>query len=85
MIPVRVLITRYHGPTNTRGPRVSARVPSGRRVTLGWDYASSIEENHDRVATKLAAILGWDPPTMAGNLPGDESDRVYVVAPKVQQ
>ncbi len=82
MIPVRVLITRYHGPTNTRGSRVSARVPSGRRVTLGWDYSLGEAENHDRAACALASELGWNPPTMAGNLPGP--DRVYVVAPKVQ-
>lgn len=81
MTPVRVLITRYHGPTNTRGSRVSARVPSGRRVTLGWDYSLSTEENHDRAACELADSLGWNPPTMVGNLPGP--DRVYVV--KVRQ
>lgn len=82
MIPVRILVTRYHGPTNTRGSRVSARVPSGRRLTLSWDYSMGTEANHERVACELAEIMGWDPPTMAGNLPGP--DRVYVVAPKVQ-
>ena len=56
-----------------------SRVPSGRRVVLSWDYSLNTDANHDRAACALASALGWEDPTMAGNLPGP--DRVYVVAP----
>lgn len=49
--------TRYVGPTNTRGSRVSAQCESG-RLTLPWDCALSSEENHAAAAKALAEKLG---------------------------
>lgn len=46
--------TRFYGPTNHRGARVSARLPSGAKVTIAWDYAIGVTENHDRAAIALA-------------------------------
>lgn len=46
--------TRFHGPTNHRGARVSARLPSGAKITLEWAYELGIVENHDRAAIAIA-------------------------------
>ena len=45
--------TRYHGPTNARGSRISATTISGQRVYVPYDHALSTEENHDTAAREL--------------------------------
>ena len=54
--------TRYHGPTNTRGARVSARfIDSSSMPTyltfLPWDDALDTVENHDAAAR--ACLAKW--------------------------
>ena len=45
-------ITKFHGPTDHRGSRVSAKhLCTGRQVTLAWDDASC--SNHEDAARKL--------------------------------
>lgn len=53
------IVTRYHGPTNSRGSRVSAVSASGHRVTLHWDSALNTDENHTAAALQMAQKLGW--------------------------
>jgi hypothetical protein len=55
---MQAIQTTYHGPTNTRGARIVARCDAG-RLTVAWDYALSIERNHDAAAIALARKLGW--------------------------
>lgn len=55
----RCIITRYAGPTNTRGSRIIANV-YGKRVTFPWDHAESIEDNHAMAAVYAARKTGWD-------------------------
>lgn len=63
---VRVVMTRYHGPTNTRGSRISARTAGGdSRVSIPWDYAVGVVENHVTAARRLADQLGWARPGTA--------------------
>lgn len=50
------ITTRYHGPTDTRGSRITATAHDGaatRRVTVAWDYALSAAANHH------AAAVAW--------------------------
>lgn len=56
--PRQAILTRYHGPTNCRGPRVIARCDAG-SITLEWNDALNIDENHSRAAAKLADKFGW--------------------------
>lgn len=44
--PCPTLRTRYAGPTNTRSGRVIVTAPGGRRMTVPWDHALGIAENH---------------------------------------
>jgi hypothetical protein len=44
------IVTKFLGPTNTRGSRVKAFLPSGLSVTLSWDHALNSQENHHKAA-----------------------------------
>lgn len=44
------ITTKFIGPTNTRGSRVKAFLPSGLSVTLSWDHALEVDENHHKAA-----------------------------------
>ena len=75
---MQAIITKYHGPTNTKGSRVSARCDAG-RVTIPWDDALSSDENHAAAARDLMRHLRWGrydrvgfvpDPTVSGSLPG---------------
>ncbi len=54
----QAITTKYIGPTNTRGSRVKAQADAG-SLTLSWDDALSIEENHSRAAHALANKYKW--------------------------
>ena len=44
---------KYHGPTNHRGSRFTATIgwePNNCRVTVPYDYASSVDFNEERAA-----------------------------------
>lgn len=69
--------TRYIGPTNYRGSRVKARSSSGLSLTLEWDDALGIDENHTAAARALASKLGWAGRWVAGGA-GDGRGNVYV-------
>jgi hypothetical protein len=69
--------TRYMGPTNTRGSRVKAKSSSGLSLTLGWNDALDINENHTGAARALAVKLGWAGRWVAGG-GSDGCGNVYV-------
>ena len=51
--------TKYLGPTNYRGSRITAKAPAG-KVTLEWNYELSTEENHVEAAKALANKFEWN-------------------------
>jgi hypothetical protein len=55
------VVTRFLGPTNHRGARVVATLPSGKRVTVAWDHALGERENHARAAALAIAHTGYNP------------------------
>lgn len=54
----QAIVTRYHGPTNTRGSRISATAEAG-RIYVAYDYALDATENHAAAARAFAAKWGW--------------------------
>jgi len=57
------ILTKYHGPTNTRGSRISATVPYGnkrRTYFYPYQYGLNSTENHAHAARLTAERLGWD-------------------------
>jgi hypothetical protein len=53
---MQAILTKYLGPTNTKGGRVTARwAETGRKVTEPWDYELDVRENHEAAARALVA------------------------------
>jgi hypothetical protein len=49
---MQAIETKYHGPGNVRGSRVTAKCERG-RLTVSWDYSLNIDGNHQRAAKAL--------------------------------
>jgi hypothetical protein len=57
---MQTIETKYHGPTNVRGSRISATASGCRkRVTVSYDHALNAENNHKAAAQTLMEALGW--------------------------
>ncbi len=67
----QAIVTRYHGPTNTRGSRISATACGG-RVVVPYDYAGEVFDNHAAAAMALAAKLNWGGEWAGGVLPSGD-------------
>lgn len=82
---MQALVTKYLGPTNYRDARVKATAEAG-SVTLSWDHALDVTDNHDAAAMALVRKMGWDKDCYPnrfyrGGLPQNNSHAyVYVFA-----
>jgi hypothetical protein len=54
----QAITTKYHGPTDARGSRVSAKAEPGQRF-YSWDYALDAAGNHAVAAQQYAQEFGW--------------------------
>jgi hypothetical protein len=81
---MQAIQTKYHGPTNTRDSRITAKCAS-KRITVSYDHALDIEGNHVTAARKLAEVMdwltGWHGSLLAGSLPDGSYVHVFVRAP----
>jgi hypothetical protein len=62
------ITTRFHGPTNSRGSRITATSQAG-RLTLPYDHRYNADENHTLAARALAKKLEWRGHWYGGGLP----------------
>jgi hypothetical protein len=73
--------TKYIGPSNVRGARVKAWAEAG-SLTLSWDHALNVEENHAKAAQALADKFGWTGPRygqlIGGALPNPSRGYAFV-------
>ncbi len=57
------IVTKYHGPTDRRGARISARrgdhQPGDTVVWLPFNYAANSEERHRAAAVVFCDRHGW--------------------------
>lgn len=53
------IVTKYHGPSNTRGSQVSATAANGARVIISYDDSKRSEEAHAMAARELCNRLKW--------------------------
>lgn len=72
----QAIITKFLGPTNSRGSRVKAKCYAG-SITISWDDAKDVDDNHLAAAEALCKKFGWEWKLVAGGLP-DNSGNVYV-------
>lgn len=75
----QAIVTKFFGPTNTRGSRIKATAQAG-SVTVSYDYALNSDENHAAAAQALAEKFGWFGAWHEGGAP-DGRGNVYVWAP----
>lgn len=76
---MQAIVTKYHGPGNVRGSRVSATAQAG-RVVIEWDDRLHFEPNHELAAKKLCAKFNWPNEIIGGQLP--DGRFVWVMIPK---
>lgn len=74
---MQAIITKYHGPTNTKGSRITAKCDAG-SVTISYPHELSGDAVYRAAADALVKKLGWDHGELAcGGLP-DNGGYVFV-------
>ena len=76
---MKAIETKYHGPTNSRGSRFSAKDSDGNRVTLPHDYALNSYANHEAAAVALVQKMGWGPARIIGGATREGYAFVFVI------
>jgi len=79
---LQAIVTKYHGPTNYRAARMSAKADAG-KVSICYDHGKTLEENHKSAAQALAHRCGWTAekgraPLVGGALP-ENAGYVFVM------
>jgi hypothetical protein len=70
---MKAIETKYHGPTNTRGARITASDLDGNRITVPYPHELSGEDVHRVAAEALRDKMGW-----SGRLIGGSTKAGYV-------
>ena len=73
----QAILTRYHGPTNSRGSRITATAWGG-SVTVPYSHECNSETNHARAAQALCEKLGWHRTGWVGGGTPDERGWCFV-------
>jgi hypothetical protein len=70
---MQAIVTKYIGPTNTRGGRIKASCQA-RSIIAPWNHALNPYANHLAAAKALATKLAWPyGEWIAGELPSGQS------------
>ena len=66
---MQTIETKYHGPGNVRGSRISATASGGGgRVMLSYDDELNDTDNHKAAALALMAKMDWEGTMQGGDL-----------------
>lgn len=77
---MQAITTKFHGPGNVRGARISATTESGIRVTVPYDYAGTTDDRHANAARALCEKMGWSGALVSGGLA--HGGQVFVFLPE---
>lgn len=55
---MKTITTKYHGPTNTRGSRISAS-DGDNRLSISYPYELNHDQAHMKAARQLCEKLNW--------------------------
>lgn len=80
---MQAIRTKYHGPTNTKGSRITATSASGLKVTIPMPYDLDEPDAHRKAAQALCAKLHW-PGELIGGALSDGYAFVFAPSPKLQ-
>ena len=75
---MKAITTKYHGPTNTRGSRISAKAEGGNRISISYPHELSGEDVYRAAAEALCKKMNW-PGSLIGG--GTEDGYVFVFGP----
>lgn len=56
---MKAIVTKYHGPTDFRGSRISVDDGDGNKVFYAHQSALSSEANHRKAAIALCTKMNW--------------------------
>jgi len=73
---MKAIITKYHGPTNSRGSRISATAEGVGRIYIGYPHELSGEDCHKAAAIALCNKYQWSTDLAGGGLP-DQSGYAF--------
>jgi hypothetical protein len=80
----QAIVTKYLGPTNTRGARIKVTADAG-SITLDWDHALNSRQNYVKAAKQFMKQFKWDEhyTLESGYLPkSNDGYMVHVMVPK---
>ncbi len=72
----QAIVTKFLGPTNTRGSRIKAIASAGSK-TIEYDHALNTDGNHAAAAKALAEQFKWNGWWFGGGMP-EGNGNVYV-------
>jgi hypothetical protein len=72
---MKAITTKYHGPTDTRGSRITATDSDGNRVTVPFDHSLPHDGVHRKAADALCLKMGWKGSLIQG---GTKDGEVFV-------
>jgi hypothetical protein len=72
---MKAITTRYIGPSNTRGSRITATAEGGNRVVISYDPALNSDGAHMKAAITLCEKMGWGTDIIGG---GTDNGYVFV-------
>lgn len=78
---MQTIITKYHGPTNTKGARLKAAATGGIKRFYPYKHELSAMENHARAARALMDQLGWPNRLATGAL--KDGSHVWVLLERI--
>jgi len=67
----QAIVTKWHGPTNYSGSRIKAKAAAG-SITVPWDYALNVADNHTAAARALVEKLEWAGVWSGGGMPSGD-------------
>lgn len=65
---MKAIITKYKGPTNTKGSRIYASDGDNNRISIPYPYELSGEAVHKEAAIALCKKMGWPTDLLGGGL-----------------
>lgn len=75
-MPMQAIVTKYYGPTNTRGSYIMAKAWAG-KIKVSYDSEKSVYENHAEAAEAFATRYEWSGEWAGGAMP-DGQGYVFV-------
>ncbi len=67
---MKAIITKYHGPGNIMGARITAKDEDGNKVSISYPYELSGEAVHRLAAETLRSKMNWTGELVGGSIKG---------------